>query len=98
MQNVEILKLTLFSGDGYGRAAVTFRLGSVVVRGAKVFEKEGKRWLSMPGRRNSKNEWIDFVELEDRESRGALERMVLQEYDRHVNLPEEQVEDLRIPV
>ena len=65
MNDVEIRRVTLFSGDGFGRAGVTFRMGPVLVRGAKIFEKEGNRWLSMPGRKNGNGEWIDTVFIED---------------------------------
>jgi DNA-binding cell septation regulator SpoVG len=95
MNDVEIRRVTLFSGDGFGRAGVTFRMGPVLVRGAKIFEKEGNRWLSMPGRKNGNGEWIDTVFIEDREARDRLEHMVLREYDRQMNAPQEEFEDAR---
>lgn len=94
--DVEVRRITLFSrGEGFGRAAVTFRVGPVLVRGAKVFEKEGKRWLAMPGRKDNRGDWIDSVSIEDRDARGSLERLVLQEYERVLNTPEEELE--RVP-
>ena len=91
--DVEVRRITLFSGgDGFGRAAVTFRFGPMLVRGAKVFEKEGKRWLAMPGRKDSRGDWVDSVSIEDRDARGCLEKMVLREYERVLNTPEEELE------
>ena len=92
---VEIRKVTLFSGDGFGRASVSFRLGPVVVRGAKVFEKEGNRWLSMPGRKGGKGDWVDWVYIEDRETRDHLERLVLHEYERVMTAPPPEFEEAR---
>lgn len=95
-EDIEIRRLSLFSGDGFGRAGVTFRMGPILVRGAKVFEKDGNRWLSMPGRKNGNGEWIDTVFIEDREARARVERMVLREYDRQMNAPPEECEPVQV--
>ncbi len=96
--DVEIRKITIFSGEGYGRASANFRLGPLVVRGAKVFEKDGRRWLSMPGRKGSNGDWIDTVFLEDRELRDHIEKLVLREYERHMNTPQEELQREEVPL
>jgi len=96
--DVEVRKVTIFSGEGFGRAAANIRLGPVLVRGAKVFEKDGRRWLSMPGRKGSNGEWIDTVYLEDRDLRDHVEKQVLREYERQMNTPQEELQHQEVPL
>lgn len=93
--DVEIERVTPFqSQEGHGRAAVTLRCGPVVIR-AKVFEKEGRRWLAMPGRMgtgpNNAEKWYDSAFFHDRLLHREVEAEVLRRYERAVFLPEEVV-------
>lgn len=93
--DVEIQRVTPFqSQEGHGRAAVTLRCGPVVIR-AKVFEKEGRRWLAMPGRMgtgpNNVEKWYDSAFFSDLMLHREVEAEVLRRYERAVHLPEEVV-------
>lgn len=90
--DVEIQKITPFpSSDGHGRASVTLRCGPMIVR-AKILEKDGRRWLAMPARKESNGErWFDHAFFSDRMLHKAVEEEVLRRYERAVHLPQEVV-------
>lgn len=94
MQNeVEIKRITPFATqDGHGRAAVTLRCGPVIVH-AKLFEKDGSRWLSMPARKDAhvENKWHDLVYFERRDDHRQVESEVIRQFDRMMHMPEEVV-------
>lgn len=81
LDDFEIKNVTFYS-SGYALASVNFRLGPIVVRGAKVFKKGSKRWLSMPGRMDDSGQWNDLVYFIDIGIKDQIERAVLQEIDR----------------
>ncbi|MCR4784882.1 MAG: SpoVG family protein [bacterium] len=66
--------------SGFALAGVNFQLGPVIVRGAKVFEKDGRYWLGMPGRMSETGEWGDLVYFLDRDIKDAVERAVIEAY------------------
>ncbi|MBQ7529619.1 septation protein SpoVG family protein [bacterium] len=81
LEDFEIRKITFYN-DGYALANVNFRLGPIVIRGAKVFSKGKKRWLSMPGRMDDSGQWNDLVYFPDDNIRKKIEIAVLQEIDK----------------
>lgn len=80
-EDIEIRQIVKFSGDGYGKASVTFRIGSLIVHGARVMEKEGKRWLAMPARSGPSGKWFPSIVIESDEVRWELERQALEAFD-----------------
>lgn len=83
LDDLKVLKITRYQ-NGTALAGVNFSLGPVVVRGAKIFAKDGKRWLSMPGRIDQNGEWGDLVYFLDKNVRSLVESAVLQEFDASV--------------
>ena len=79
--DIEIRQIVKFSGEGYSKAAVTFRVGPLVIHGARLMEKEGTRWLSMPSRKLSNGNWLDFIELSSKELKNTLEKLALEAYE-----------------
>lgn len=89
--DVEILRIHPFQpGEGHGRASVTLRCGPVIVYG-KILEKEGRRWLSLPARKDSNDKWHDLVQFQNRTDHQEVESAVVRAYDRLVGLPEEEL-------
>lgn len=80
LDDLKVLKITRFQ-NGTALAGVNFSLGPVVVRGAKIFAKDGRRWLSMPGRIDQNGEWGDLVYFLDKNSRALAESAILREFD-----------------
>ncbi|MBQ7529620.1 septation protein SpoVG family protein [bacterium] len=83
--DVEVCQLVPFYGEGYTKATLSLRLGPVIVRGAKIFEKEDKRWLSMPARKIRNGNWLDIVTFSDRQEKNKIENIVLEQYDNILN-------------
>lgn len=81
-QAIEIRQIVKFSGNGPALAAVTFRIGSVVVRGSKLMETKGKRWLSLPSRRATEGNWFHIISLGNRELKAQLDELASRAYDR----------------
>ena len=81
-QAIEIRQVVKFSGTGPALAAVTFRLGPVVVRGSRLMETNGKRWLSLPSRRATEGNWFHIISLNNRELKTQLDEMASRAYDR----------------
>lgn len=81
-EDIEIRQIVKFSGEGYGKASVTFRVGPIVVHGARIMEKNGKRWLSYPSRPGGEGKWFHVVACESQELTRELERLAFEAYDR----------------
>lgn len=87
--HVEIQRVIPFSSDNGGAlAAVQFLCGPLIVHG-KLWEKEGRRWLQLPARKDKNENWHDQVTFVDRSLQREVERLASMEYDRMANLPEE---------
>ena len=82
LNDVEIRQIVNFTGTGAGKASVTFRVGPVLVRGARIMEKEdGTRWLSMPSRKMANGNWFNLVSFSSRDDKQQLEDLALRAYD-----------------
>ncbi|MBQ7501838.1 septation protein SpoVG family protein [bacterium] len=80
--DIEIRQITIPADtEGYTKANVMLRIGPLMIKGAKIFEKDKERWLSMPARRMKNGSWIDIVYFTDREDRKEIEELVLRQYD-----------------
>ncbi len=86
----EIRHIIPYAGEGYTKATVMFRLGPLMVRGAKIFEKDGSRWLSMPSRRTKNGRWLDIVQFVDKQNKLDLQDLVFAKYDLMLASTEEE--------
>lgn len=80
LQDLEIQHITVYSGDSASKASVSFRVGPIIIRGATIFEKNGARWLSMPGRKTVKGDWLDIAYFANREDKAQVQDAVLQRF------------------
>ncbi len=87
--DVEIRQAASFPSEKCSQTVITFRMGPVVIRGAKVFEKDGHRWLSMPARKTSSGAWIDTVYIPDKDEKAEIEKAVFEALDKIDILPAE---------
>lgn len=78
---VEIRQIVPFQSEGCARANIIFRIGPLMVRGAKIFEKGEERWLSMPARRTKNGRWMDVIQFVSPQDKERLQRAVLDQYD-----------------
>jgi hypothetical protein len=68
------------------RGFIDFELLDIglVIIGAGIHEKDGKRWLSLPSReyvKNGEKSWIPTIEFASREARDRITGAVLAAYD-----------------
>ncbi len=78
IEDAEIRQVVKFNGPGCSKAAVTFRVGPIIVRGARLMEKDGKCWLAMPSRKMSNGNWLNLVSFCTADIKEKLMQMVLQ--------------------
>lgn len=90
MYEIEIRQIIPFNEEGCTKAAVTFRIGPMVVRGAKIFEKADQRWLAMPGRKTVNGSWVDTVYFPNKNDKQELEKLVLSQYDHLLSSVQEE--------
>ncbi|MBQ7567955.1 septation protein SpoVG family protein [bacterium] len=81
LQDLEIRQIVKFTGEGSALASVTFRIGSIVVRNAKLMETEGRRWLAMPARKMGNGNWFSLVSFGSYADKKQLEELVSHAYD-----------------
>ena len=93
--DIEVRQIIPYAGEGYAKASLMLRIGPLMVRGAKIFEKENNRWLSMPSRRTKTGRWIEIVHFEDKQEKADIENAVLSQYDLFVNQHKDEIERLR---
>ncbi|MGM9999249.1 MAG: septation protein SpoVG family protein [Candidatus Bruticola sp.] len=79
LQDFTVRNITKYE-SGFALAGVVFQLGPVIIRGAKIFEKNGQRWLGMPGRISDNGDWGDFVYFLDQDLKSLVERAVIEKY------------------
>lgn len=82
IEDIEIRQIVKFSGEGYGKASVTFRVGPLVIHGARLMEKNGRRWLAYPSRPSGDGKWFHVVVSESPELTKEIERLAMEAYDR----------------
>ena len=80
-EDIEIRQIVKFSGDGCGKASVTLRVGPIVIHGARIMEKNGRRWLAYPSRPGGDGKWFHVVGCESQELTRELERLAFEAYD-----------------
>lgn len=95
MQNfdVEIRQVVPFTGEGCTKATVMFRVGPLMIRCAKIFEKDGQRWLSMPARRVKNGRWFEVAAFASKQAKTDIQNAVLAQYE----IIEQQTSDLLQP-
>ncbi|GEM_PF-2993963 len=81
LEDFAIKSITKYD-SGFALAGVVFQFGPVVVRGAKIFEKNGQRWLGMPGRISDSGEWGDFAYFLDKEMKILVEKAIIDKYQK----------------
>ena len=79
--DVEIRQILPIRADNCTRASVMFRLGPLMIRGAKIFEKNGDHWLSMPSKRIKSGRWMEVIHFTDKQDKLDLQDAVLAQYD-----------------
>ncbi len=79
--DTEIRQIIPIRTDNCTRASVMFRLGPLMIRGAKIFEKNGDRWLSMPTKRTKNGRWIEIIHFTDKQDKLDLQDVILTQYD-----------------
>lgn len=80
--DIEIRQIAISAeSEGYTKASVMLRIGPLMIKGAKIFEKDKERWLSMPARKMKNGNWIDIVYFTDRQDRKEIEELVLKQYE-----------------
>ena len=84
--DIEIRQIVKFSGEGYGKASVTFRVGPLVIHGSRIMEKNGRRWLAYPSRPGGEGKWFHVISCESPEMAKHIERLALEAYDNTVQL------------
>ncbi len=89
MSDIEIRQIVKFTGEGCGKASVSLRVGPLVIHGARIMEKDGQRWLSMPSRKLPNGTWLDLVYLQSPELKAEAERLALQAFDALPSLEDE---------
>ena len=85
MSEIEIRQVNIFSGDYGAKASITFSIGPLVVRGARIMSKEGKLWLAMPSKQMANGNWIHMVSITSQEEKLHLEEAALNAYREQLN-------------
>jgi hypothetical protein len=77
----EVIRVTPFSGEGAGLAAVTLCYGPITIN-AKLFRnKEGSYFLGMPARKSQDERWYNTCEIEDRSLMRIYETLAIRSYE-----------------
>ena len=71
--DIEIRQVIRFTGAGPALTSITFRIGSIIVRNARLMETEGRRWLAMPSKKMGSGNWFNLVSLSSFEVKKQLE-------------------------
>lgn len=79
--DIEIRQVIKFTGAGPALASITFRIGSIIVRNARLMETEGRRWLAMPSKKMGSGNWFNLVSLSSFEVKKQLEELCSRAYD-----------------
>lgn len=77
---IEIRSITKVATEGFLKALVTLRIGPMIVRGARIMEKEGRRWLSMPSRKTRQGNWLHLAFIPDPALQEQVEKVALAKY------------------
>ncbi len=88
-EDIEIRQIVKFSGEGCGKASVTFRVGPLVIHGSRIMEKNGRRWLAYPSRPGGEGRWFHIISCESPELTREIERLAFEAYDASVLLENE---------
>ncbi|MGM9991630.1 MAG: hypothetical protein ACI376_02100 [Candidatus Bruticola sp.] len=89
--DTEIRQIIPLCSDTCAKATVMFRLGPLMVKGAKIFEKNNSRWLSMPAKRTKNGRWLEALQFTDKQDKLDLQDAVLAQYDLILAQQEEEL-------
>ena len=89
--DIEIRQIIPLRTDNCTGASVMFRLGPLMIRGAKIFEKNGDRWLSMPAKRTKHGRWLEVIHFTDKQDKLDLQDVILTQYDLIMAKQEEEL-------
>lgn len=85
--DVEIRSLTAQAQGEYSRAKFDLRVGPLIIREARIMEKNGERWIALPAKRTSNGRWYPQVVFADQANRQEIEQLALAEYERVMQQP-----------
>ena len=89
LKDVEIRNIVKIAAEGCCKATITFRVGPIIVRGSRLMEKDGQRWLALPSRKMKNGNWANVVTISSLEDKKQLEKLACQAYER--SLEEETI-------
>lgn len=90
--NITDVRVRKITKEGKMRAVVSITLdGEFVVHDIKVIEGEKGMFIAMPSKKASDGEYRDIAHPINSETRGQIQRIILDAYEKALLEPEEEV-------